>query len=424
MVGPMPQDHVPDRWQPGPRLAMVTDDGSIAVREIGDIPADDTAPLTVADGVAANMRFGWPCWAPDGGALLVSGAGHDAEGTPRMEVWRVAHDGSDETAIVFRNDSDSPGPINANPTIAHYMCWSPSGRMAAVVAQSRRGLMLYLVDARRSVPAHALMAGGPLYFAWAADSRGLAIHLGMEVLLFDTRRPQAGDGSGSARVARDAPTFRTPVWTLDGSAFLYTTPNTSGGITLWRSPREGEGRDAVATLPAPCALTRAPQRDRLAAVPLADERGAARTLTVVDLPGGEAREIDVGTVTGAAWAPGGDAIYTFGVHGLEAEVIVERVDVPSGRRRHLARFRPSAEFAALLTFHDQYAQSHSVVSPDGRWLTFAGLAANNGGSERKGLTPQNGCYIVPTDGSAPARRAGAGEVAFFPPPATAEAPPP
>ena len=81
----------------------------------------------------------------------------------------------------------------------------------------------------------------------------------------------------------------------------------------------------------------------------------------------------------------------------------------------LARFQPSAEFATMLNFHDQFAHSHEIVSPCGSWITFAGLALGNGGSGRRGFGPQNGCYVVPTDGSAPARRVSAGSISFFPP---------
>ena len=67
----------------------------------------------------------------------------------------------------------------------------------------------------------------------------------------------------------------------------------------------------------------------------------------------------------------------------------------------------------MLAFFDQFAQSHQLVSPDGRWITFSGLALNNGGSGRRGFGPQNGCYVVPTDASAPAQRVAAGSIAFF-----------
>ena len=416
----MPQDHVPETWKPEPLLAMVTDESSVRVRAIGAIPSDDTAPILVADGLGENMRFSWPSWSPDGGALLVSGTGHDEEGVRRVEVWRVTPDGSEEPTIVFRNDSDSPGVIA--PNVPHYVCWSPSSRMAAVVAQTRKGLMLHLVDARRSVTPHALMAGGPLYFAWAPDSRGLAIHLGMDLVLFDTGSLGGPtDASGSQRIMHDMPTFRAPVWTVDGSAFLYTTPNTSQGVTLWKSARDGSGREAVVTLDGLSALVRAPQTDLVAAMPVVDDATKALEITLITLDGAM-RKLKTGPISALIWAPDGSAIYYLSPMGIEASITLMRMDVASGERRPLAQFRPSAGFldsAAVLRSVRPLAQ------PDlGGWalahVRRPGREQRWGG--RTGTTPQNGCYVVPSDGSAAPRRVGPGEISFFAPPTAGEAP--
>ncbi len=417
----MPQDHVPETWTGDPRLAMVTDEGSLVVRTVGAIPADDGDPLILADGLAERLRFSWPCWSPQGDALLVSGTGHDAAGAQRLEIRRVAPGGELNPITVFQNDSDSPGMIA--PSIPHYMCWSPSGRMAAIVAQSRKGLMLHLVDATRSLPAQPLMAGGPLYLAWAPDSRALAIHLGMELLLFDTAASGQTDASGSTRIARDNPTFRSPVWTLAGEAFLYTTPNTSDGVTLWKSTRDGESREALAPLKGISTLVRAPRADLVAITPLAGEGPLSRQIMIVDANSGANRTVTSGPVTALSWAPDGSALFYISPIGGEADLTLLRLDLETGKRRRLAQFRPSGEFATLLGFFDQFAHSHSLVSPDGRWIAFSGLLArdDNGGG-RKGTSPQNGCYIVSTSGTQPPRWMGAGELCLFPPAPTGAKP--
>ena len=82
-------------------------------------------------------------------------------------------------------------------------------------------------------------------------------------------------------------------------------------------------------------------------------------------------------------------------------IALTRYDLQTDRSERLTRFQPSAEFASMLAFFDQFAQSHQLVSPDGRWITFSGLALNNGGSGRRGFGPQNGCYVVPTEPQPP-----------------------
>ena len=424
----MPHDHLPDNVRADPQLAVVSVESNIDVRSIGAIASDDTAPIVVANAAEQKLRFSWPSWSPDGGALLASGSGYDADGQIRLEVWRLMGNGSEQPSLVFSNDSDTPSMIA--PGVPHYLNWSPSGRMAALVAQSRKGLMLHLVDARRAAPPQALLAGAPLYFAWAPDSRGLAIHTGMDILLFDTRRAgrssgggasgEGRDASGSQRVAHDNPTFRTPVWSLDGTTFLYSTPNSAGGVTLWRSPREGEGREAIATLGGITNLVRAPRSDLVAILPVtSDGSSAGRSLSVVG-PDGMLERFKTGPITAAIWAPDASALYCISPLGAEPDLTLLRLDLETSSVQPLAEFRPSIEFATLLAFFDQYAQSHSLISADGRWLTFAGLASNNGGGGRLGLAPQNGCYVVPTDGSLAPRRVAEGEIGFFPPATTME----
>ncbi len=427
MVGPMPHDQAPENSQANPKLAVVSAESNIDVRRISAIPSDDTAPIVVANSAEQKLRFSWPCWSPDGGALLISGNGNDDDGDVRMEVWRVMGEGSEKPSLVFSNDSDAPSMIA--PGVPHYVNWSPSGRIAALVAQTRKGMMLHLVDARRAAPAQALMAGGPLYFAWAPDSQALAIHNGMEILLFDTASVGRGtvsaareglDASGSHRLAHDSPTFRTPVRNLDGSGFLYSTPNSSGDVTLWRSPRKGEGRVAITTLEANANLLRAPRSELVAVLPAtADGMTAGQGLSIVG-PEGLLEQFATGPITAAIWAPAAAALYYISPLGAEANLNLLRLDLESCRTQPLAEFRPSIEFATLLAFFDQYAQSHSLISPDGRWLTFAGLAANNGGGGRLGMAPQNGCYVVPTDGSQAPRRVSEGEISFFPPASSTE----
>ncbi len=82
-------------------------------------------------------------------------------------------------------------------------------------------------------------------------------------------------------------------------------------------------------------------------------------------------------------------------------------------------FRPSPAFATYLAFFDQFAGSHPLVTPDGQWITFAGIAWNNGAGAAMGGGAKTGVYVVPADGSAPPRRISAGELSTFPPPATA-----
>ena len=46
------------------------------------------------------------------------------------------------------------------------------------------------------------------------------------------------------------------------------------------------------------------------------------------------------------------------------------LDVKTGVSTEIATFAPTEDMVYLLTFFDQFARSHSVWSPDGRYLVY------------------------------------------------------
>ena len=172
-------------------------------------------------------------------------------------------------------------------------------------------------------------------------------------------------------------------------------------------------------LSGPASFVASRSDDRLAVLTLSSGDAEGRQLTILDPITGMQQPVIDRAINGIFWAPDGRAVFAFEPQPSSTMISLTRYDLDEdgeyvGSMR-LARFQPSAEFATMLNFHDQFAHSHQVVSPCGNWITFAGLALGNGGSGRRGFGPQNGCYLVPADGSAPPRRVSAGSISFFPP---------
>ena len=157
-------------------------------------------------------------------------------------------------------------------------------------------------------------------------------------------------------------------------------------------------------------------------LPLPDGDTDSLGILSYDLATGELRTLSERSANAVYWAPDGESLFAFEPMPGTTQIDLSRYDLAGGGPVRLARFQPSAEFASLLGFFDQFAQSHQIISPDGRWITFSGLSLSNGGSGRRGFGPQNGCYIVPTDGSAAAQRVAAGSIGFFPAAPPAETP--
>lgn len=392
-------------------LAFISEDASLAFARVS--PDGAEPPETRLAMEREGMLFMWPTWSPDGASLAVSASSHRQE-DPRLELWRVPlHEGEAET--IYANPADARQIVA--PGLAHYVNWSPTGRVLAVVGNVGNGLAASLVAGRGGVQPRRLVDGAPLYFAWSRDGRAMLVHRGAQLQLLDL----ASD-DGERQLLRARPCFRTPLWTVDGGGLLYAAPRAGGGCTIVRAQRSSEereelfevGGDEAGPGASAAAFVRAPQRDRIAVLPLPDGDTDSIGMLSYDLATGELRSLSERSANAVCWAPDGESLFAFEPMPGTTQIDLSRYDLANGHAKRLARFQPSAEFASMLAFFDQFAQSHQIISPDGRWITFSGLSLSNGGSGRRGFGPQNGCYIVPTDGSAAPQRVAAGSIAFFP----------
>ena len=392
-------------------LALISEDASLQFALLDD--DGEVQVETRLEMARERLLFMWPSWSPDGAHLAVSASSKDPD-TPRLDLWRVPL-AEGETQPIFRNPRD--GLQQIAPGLSHYVHWAPGGRALAVVANVGSGLAINLVAASGQGDPRRLIDGAPIYFAWAPDGRAVLVHRNYEVILFDLAQ-----GGGPRQILRGRPSFRAPAWSQAGDAFFYATPRSGHGSMIMRGHRASEERKELMELPRPVAFVRAPNDDRLAVLALREGDREGVNLTILDPDQGEQRQLSTRTVNGVFWSPDGRALYAFEPQPSSTMIALTRYDVGAGERpmaapgERLARFQPSAEFATMLTFFDQFALSHRIISPDGRWITFAGLALGNGGAGRRGFGPQNGCYIVPSDGSGPPQRVAAGSIAFFPPP--------
>ena len=397
-------------------LALITDDASLQIAHISGEGADWTAELERRlDMKAEGMVFMWPSWSPNGEQIAVS-ASSQRRDDPKLELWRTScADG--ETEPIFQNPRDGRQVIAAG--LAHYVNWAPSGRALAVVANVGSGLAVNLVAASGQGRPRRLVDGAPLYFAWAPDGRAVIVHRAAQLILFDL----TAESEGPIQIQRVRPSFRSPAWSPDGSAVYFAKPRPGGGSIIVGARRseigQGGEHEELMELTGAASFVASPSDNRLAVLTLSSGDAEGRELTILDPITGVQQPIIDRAINGIVWDPDGRALYAFEPQPSSTMIALTKYKLDRqgeyiGSER-LARFQPSAEFATMLNFHDQFAHSHQIISPCGRWITFAGLALGNGGSGRRGFGPQNGSYIVPTDGSAPPRRVSAGSIAFFPP---------
>ena len=396
-------------------LALISDDASLQIARISGEGAEWSEEIeTLLDMKSEGMVFMWPSWSPDGERIAVS-ASSQRRDDPKLELWCISGGGGSPEPI-FKNPRDGRQVIAAG--LAHYVNWSPSGRALAVVGNVGSGLAVNLVAASGQGRPQRLVDGAPLYFAWAPDGRAVIVHRAAQLVLFDL----TAASEGPIQIQRARPSFRSPAWSRDGSAYYFAKPRPGGGSIIVRARRSDVGaggeHEELMELSGPASFVASRSDDRLAVLTLTSGDAEGRQLTILDPHAREQQPIIDQAINGIAWAPNGRAVFAFEPQPSSTMIALIRYDLDEdgafASSMRLARFQPSAEFATMLNFHDQFAHSHQIVSPCGQWITFAGLALGNGGSGRRGFGPQNGCYIVPTDGSAPPRRVSAGSIAFFP----------
>ena len=397
-------------------LAMISDDASLKIAQIStENDAWEAQVETRLDMRGEGMVFMWPSWSPNGEQITVSASSQRQE-EPKLELWRVPLS-EGPADVVYRNPRDGRQMIA--PGLAHYVNWAPSGRALAVVGNVGTGLAINLIAASGQGTPRRLVDGAPMYFSWAPDGRAILVHRAAQLVLFDL----ASSSEGPLQVQRVRPSFRSPAWSPDGASIYFAKPRPGGGAILVRAKRadvaSGSEHDELMELTGPASFAVSPSDERLAVLTLGPGDSEGRKLTILDPETASQAPIIDRAMNGVFWAPDGRSLFAFEPQPSSTMIGLTRYDLDrngefAGSTR-LARFQPSAEFATMLNFYDQFAHSHQIVSPCGRWITFAGLALGNGGSGRRGFGPQNGCYLVPTDGSEAPRRIAAGSIAFFPP---------
>jgi TolB protein len=339
----------------------------------------------------------WPTWSPDGRWLAFMRMQLNGEVMSNAGVFVISADGQREISL--------PSPDRSVPI---YMTWSPDSRYLTMLLQQGPGLMLHLADMSADPPAvRSIDGGAPLFTSWSPDSSRLIIHAdGDRRAVARARLSQVNvRGTGEPEVLPLQPgSFATPAWSPDGSrwAFAAAISDTQDGLYL----RRGQESALVARGATPAfiwaphesklafGLRDNPEDDLFAGLSIAD--GAGNVTKILDEP-----------VAAFFWSPDGRrlAYFTPGVDGLT----VVTADAAGKDKHELATFAPTQDFGQLLSFFDQYAQSHSIWSPDSRQVLFAGIRTTGNGSSNPN---QPHIYAAMADGSG-VKSIADGRIAFW-----------
>ena len=357
------------------RIAYVGADGNIYT-----ISPDGThlVALTRNHPTGAD-RYNALAWSPDGRLAFASSTG---EGST---LYTAQPDGAERTRV-----------FSGGPEVApFYLYWSPNGQQLAFLTPSQSSqLALWIADSRAADSAQTIAQGSPSYFSWASNSQSLLMHMG---------RPQGGpndthmaifDSSQSMLVELpDTPGgFQAPAWSPNSRQFLFARQGSQRTSELVLA--EGDDRRVLASSRTGLAFAWSPTGDRIAySIPDPVEALLYGSVVVMDLEGKERRVVAQGQIMAFFWSPDGKRLAVLNIDpgGQEQQgrTIPVRagvtprlqsadmglawsvVNLDNGTLIDTASFQPTEPFLLLVPYFDQYAQSLSLWSPDGRYLVYA-----------------------------------------------------
>jgi len=353
------------------RVALVGDDRQI---HLVDPISGRRRPLTLPRVPSALARWGsyagpgvssWPCWAPDGRWISCFQARD--EDAPLDVVAAVEVDGVQERELV-----------TLHGRLPIYASWASDGRRLAVLLQAEEELELGICDLSDVGRCRPVIKGVPLFFCWSPEAARLFVHVGAReggnrLLLQDLER-----AGGSVLLADGPGSFCAPVYAAGRPVYVSAHLGRSWLSVARADGGSGEALGAfdglVAVLPDP----RGP-RVLVGAAPRG-EGTPYEGLWLAPLDGGPIEQVSEEPCMAFFWDPQGERVITARVDLMSSCLRWSVLDLATRRRRDLCPFWPSREMLFYLHFFEQFAQSHSLLSPDGRTLVFPSYAASEQGT--------------------------------------------
>lgn len=352
------------------QLAYIGGDGNVYVvspERLGEKTAVTTDAESAREG--PGLSYHQLAWSPSGqlAYAAVVRENETAQGTLYLR------DGLGGAARVIARSDDH---------FFIYLYWSPASctpqcQQLAYLIEEEQDISLRLLDVGAGgepVWNVRLGTGWPFYYAWSPNGRFLLAHAGRE----KQDDPQMRllrlgvEGRETAVVSDQTGNFQSPAWSDAGWVALQT----SNGATDLQIVADEHVTTVARMEGERAAFSWSPDGAYLAFM----ERPNGTVpffnpIHLYEVSTGETRRlIDVGLRPIAFfWSPDGKrlAYLNWVPLGNNDWVQWRVIDVVSGEDRGYKMFDPTSAWRFMLNSFSQYAQSHRVWSPNGRYLTYA-----------------------------------------------------
>ncbi|NDJ53959.1 MAG: hypothetical protein GYB68_12865 [Chloroflexi bacterium] len=366
------------------RLIVLGSDGNLTLFEGGLEPRAITSDAERTDDF--RRVYLHPTWSPNGWLSYVQ---LDLQDQSQATVRVLATRPGNEMDPVLLYESMTSQYV--------YGYWSPAvcengvncGRFAYLINDlARPGLDLHLAQVNdEAADDDIIESGGSIYYSWAPSGEELFWFRNSETLaIYDVASDSLDDD-----VDDDPGRFQAPAWSPLDNRLLFARED--GGINAL-TIIDGDRQQALgSSVGGAVFFSWSPNGEAVAHVHGQPGQPYSPVVIVSSDGGEETVYSDLSDVLAFFWSPDSSKLAVVTVEPFEAQpqananghtrlmsyqaqqpdfvLVWSVIEVETGDIARLASFLPTSEQFYILSFFDQYAQSHRLWSPDSRYLVYA-----------------------------------------------------